>query len=175
MTKIGLLSDTHGYLHPRVFDFFAKCDEIWHAGDIGNEEVLLALEAFKPLKAVSGNIDSARIKTMVPEQQVFNVENVKVFIIHIGGYPGRYAKGVKNTLQRERPQLFICGHSHITKVIHDPVLNVLHINPGAAGRHGFHKKITFVRFDINASRIENLEIMEIDRDSLPIVADQPSE
>lgn len=175
MTKIGLLSDTHGYLHPRVFDFFAKCDQVWHAGDIGNEEVLLALEAFKPLKAVSGNIDSARVKTMVPERQLFMVEGVKVFMIHIGGYPGRYAKGVKEILRRERPQLFVCGHSHITKVIHDPVLNVLHINPGAAGRHGFHKKITFVRFDINASRIENLEIMEIDRDSLPIVSDQPSE
>lgn len=175
MTKIGLLSDTHGYLHPRVFDFFAQCDQLWHAGDIGNEEVLLALEAFKPLKAVSGNIDSARIRTMVPERQLFTVEGVKVFIIHIGGYPGHYAKGVKNQLLREKPQLFISGHSHITKVMHDPLLNVLHINPGAAGRHGFHKKITFVRFEINGSRIENLEIMEIDRESLPIVSDQPSE
>lgn len=175
MIKIGLLSDTHGYLHPRIFDFFAKCDEVWHAGDIGTEEVLLALEAFKPLKAVSGNIDSARIRTMVPEQQLFTVEGVKVFMIHIGGYPGRYARGVKSLLQHERPQLFICGHSHITKVIHDPVLNLLHINPGAAGRYGIHQKITFVRFDINASRIENLEIMEIDRDSQPIAADQPNE
>ncbi|MCK9451663.1 MAG: metallophosphatase family protein [Bacteroidales bacterium] len=174
MTKIGLLSDTHGYLHPRIFDFFAKCDQVWHAGDIGNEEVLLALEAFKPVKAVSGNIDSSRIRTLVPERQLFTVEGVKVFMIHIGGYPGRYAKGVKDELLRHRPQLFICGHSHITKVMHDPALNVLHINPGAAGRYGIHKKITFVRFDINASRIENLEIMEIDRDSLPTVTDQPS-
>ncbi|MBU1369374.1 MAG: metallophosphatase family protein [Bacteroidetes bacterium] len=175
MIKIGLLSDTHGYINPRVFDFFSSCDELWHAGDIGTEEVLLELEQFKPLRAVSGNIDSARIKTMVPNQQLFTVEKVKVFMTHIGGYPGRYASGIKRILQREKPQLFICGHSHITKIIHDPVLNVLHMNPGAAGNHGLHQLITFIRFDINQSSIENLEIMEIDRKKLISANDQPNE
>lgn len=163
MKYIGLLSDTHGYLHPRVFDFFSDCDEIWHAGDIGTLEVCDQLAAFKTLRAVHGNIDDHKIRNLHPESLIFKIENLKVMITHIGGYPGRYSFGIKKLLQYHNPKLFIAGHSHILKVIPDPSLNLLFINPGAAGMHGFHQKITFLRFKITDDSIHDLEIMETDR------------
>ncbi len=166
MKRIGLLSDTHGFLHPRVFDFFVPCDEIWHAGDIGNMTVADQLEQFKPFKAVYGNIDDHQIRTRYPEQLLFNCESVKVFITHIGGYPGRYASGIEERIKKEQPKLFISGHSHILKVMPDHKNGLLHINPGAAGKYGIHKVITLVRFSIIDHQIENLEINEIERNQL---------
>lgn len=163
MLKIGLLSDTHGFIHPRVFDFFGQCDEIWHAGDIGSVEAAQKLADFKPFRAVYGNIDDHHLRTMYPEKRVFSAEKVKVYLTHIGGYPGNYARGIKQELIHHQPKLFICGHSHILKVMPDARLNLLHINPGAAGMHGFHQKITFLRFQIHQEKIQEMEILEIDR------------
>ena len=160
MTRIGLLSDTHGILHPRIFDFFANCDEIWHAGDIGNVEITDKLSAFKPLRAVYGNIDGGKLRVIFNEDEVFTIENVKVVMLHIGGYPGRYTAKAKELIAQHKPKLFISGHSHILKVMPDPKNSLLHINPGAAGKSGFQKFITFVRFEINGSSIENLEVFE---------------
>lgn len=174
MTRIGLLSDTHGSIHPRVFDFFKDCDMIFHAGDIGDEETLKQLQKFKPLIAVYGNIDGTDIRIQVPEIQRFKIEDVKIFMIHIGGYPGRYARGIKETLILHKPDLFICGHSHILKIMHDKQLGILHINPGAAGSHGLHQKITFVRFAIDKAKIMDMEIIEIDRKTLATSNDQPN-
>lgn len=161
MKKIGLLSDTHGYLDKKVFEYFDQCDEVWHAGDIGNASVSEALSNFKILKAVSGNIDGSEIRGMHPVNQVFLCEDVKVFITHIGGYPGNYSPEAKNKIALHQPDLFICGHSHILKVMHDRQNNLLHINPGAAGKTGWHKIKTMVRFDINGKKIENLEVIEL--------------
>ncbi len=167
MIRIGLLSDTHGYLNPKIFSFFEHCDEIWHAGDIGNVQVYDALSKYKPLKAVYGNIDGQDIRIICPSQLVFQCEGIKVFMTHIGGYPGRYNPTALQTIKNERPGLFIAGHSHILKVIHDPKYKLLHINPGAAGNSGLHKVISFLRFNIEEARIKDLEIMEIQRkDSL---------
>ena len=163
MKTIGLLSDTHGFIHPRVFDFFEPCDEIWHAGDIGNAETSDALSNFKPLRAVYGNIDGHVLRTMFPETIVFTIEKVKVVITHISGYPGKYAKGIPTLLQLHRPQLFIGGHSHILKVIYDQRNQLLFMNPGAAGKHGIHQKITFLKFQITDKRIHDLEILEMER------------
>ena len=161
MKKIGLLSDTHGYLDPRIFEYFGKCDEIWHAGDIGDEAVSEQLNNFKALKAVYGNIDGQNIRAIHPEDQVFFCEEVKVFITHIGGYPGNYFPEAGKKILEHKPDLFICGHSHILKVMRDTKHNLLHINPGAAGKSGFHKMRTIVRFEINGKRIENLEVIEL--------------
>ena len=162
MTRIGLISDTHSYLDPRVFDHFKDCDEIWHAGDVGDPKVIQQLADFKPVRAVYGNIDDWQIVQDYPETQVFELEGVKVFMIHIGGTPPRYAKGVKAQLQEYQPKLFICGHSHILKVMPDKKLdNMLYMNPGAAGRQGFHKIITLLRFELSHGRIENLEAIEL--------------
>lgn len=163
MKTIGLLSDTHGYIHPRVFEFFKTCDEIWHAGDIGNAEASDALSNFKPLRAVYGNIDGHVLRAMFPETIVFTIEKVKVVITHISGYPGKYAKGIPPLLQLHRPQLFIGGHSHILKVIYDQRNQLLFMNPGAAGKHGIHQKITFLKFQITDERIHDLEILEMER------------
>lgn len=166
MTSIGLLSDTHGDIHPRVFDFFADCDEIWHAGDIGPMQVTDKLAAFKPLKAVYGNIDDHQVRTQFPENLLFYCEDLKVYMTHIGGYPGRYSPAALAVIKKEKPGLFICGHSHILKVMPDRKHNLLHINPGAAGKYGFHHKITLVRFTVEGAKIDNLEINEIDRKRL---------
>ena len=163
MTRIGLLSDTHGYLHPRVFDFMDDCNEIWHAGDIGNLEVVDKLEAFKPLRAVYGNIDGGMLRTLFNETAVFSIEQVKVAMIHIGGYPGRYAATARQLIAQHKPDLFISGHSHILKVIPDNRNNLLHINPGAAGKSGIHHFITMVRFSIDGSNIRDLEVFESKR------------
>ena len=163
MKRIGLLSDTHGTLSSRIFKFFESVDEIWHAGDIGNAETADRLSAFKPLKAVYGNIDDHVLRKMFPADQRFFCEEVDVWITHIGGYPGRYDLNVKPEIYTHPPRLFICGHSHILKVIYDKKHSLLHINPGAAGNTGFHNVITAIRFEIRDEKIENLEILEIQR------------
>ena len=161
MKKIGLISDTHCYLDEKVFEHFKDVDEIWHGGDFGNAAIAYALKAFKPLRAVYGNIDGYDISGEFPEELIFMCEDVKVFIKHIGGYPGRYAPGVKNTIIKEKPQLFISGHSHILKIMYDDKLQCLHINPGAAGLQGWHKVKTLVRFVIDGREIKNCEVIEL--------------
>ena len=163
MKKIGLLSDTHGWLNPAVFEFFKDCDEIWHVGDIGSTDVADSLSAFKPLRAVYGNIDDQKVRLMFPKINIFTIENVKVMMTHIGGYPGRYEPGIKELIIKEKPNIFISGHSHILKVMNDHNLHLLHINPGAAGNSGFHKVITMVRFQIDGSEIKNMELYEKNR------------
>ena len=160
MKKIGLLSDTHGWLNPAVFEFFKDCDEIWHVGDIGSTDFADRLSAFKPLRAVYGNIDDQKIRLMFPKVNIFTVENVKVMMTHIGGYPNRYEPGIKELIIKEKPNIFISGHSHILKVMNDKDLRLLHINPGAAGNTGFHKVITMLRFQIDGSEIKNMELYE---------------
>lgn len=163
MTKIGLLSDTHGTLPDKAFDFFGPCKQIWHAGDIGKVEVLDQLEAFRPVKAVFGNIDGQDIRLRTPEIITETVEGVTISMIHIGGYPGRYQPKAREIILKENPNLFISGHSHILKVMFDKKHNLLHINPGAAGKSGLHQKITMVRFDVENGEIKNLEVFEKDR------------
>ena len=164
--RIGLLSDTHGFINPRLFSFFEKVDEIWHAGDIGTLETADELAAFKPLKAVYGNIDGHEIRTVYPLNQRFMCEEIDVWITHIGGYPSRYERGVKPDIYTNPPNLFICGHSHILKVIYDKKLNFLHINPGAAGNKGFHVVCTAMRFVIDGKDIRDLEIWEMKRNAI---------
>lgn len=159
--KIGLLSDTHSYLDEKVFHHFKDCDEIWHAGDIGDAQVLDALEAFKPVRAVYGNIDDQAMRQRLPLDQLFTVAGLRVFITHIGGYPGRYTPRVREILDREKPGLYICGHSHILKVMPDKKRALLHINPGAAGLHGFHQVCTLTRFHIREGRLHELEVIEM--------------
>jgi len=161
MKKIGLLSDTHGHLPVKAHSFFAECDEIWHAGDIGDLETAKALASLKPLKAVYGNIDGTGIRSFYPLYQEFTCEKVKVLIIHIGGYPGKYSKEARELIGRIKPKLFISGHSHILKVMNDPKNGLLHINPGAAGKSGFHHVSTIVRFVIEDENIRDLGILEI--------------
>lgn len=163
MKKIGLLSDTHGSFPKQAFEFFSQCDEIWHAGDIGSALLADEINAFKPLRAVYGNIDGHEIRYTYPEINRFTIEKVNVVMIHIGGYPGRYERKAKEVILIEKPTLFISGHSHILKVVFDPVYQLLHINPGAAGNSGLHQKITLVRFEIDQDKIGNLEIFEKDR------------
>ena len=159
--KIGLISDTHSYLDERVFHHFKDCDEIWHAGDIGEGDVLEKLEHFKTVKAVYGNIDTTALQKSLPEHILMENEGVKTLMIHIGGRPGRYANGVKALILKHKPHLFICGHSHILKVMMDRELNVLYMNPGAAGRHGFHQMRTLLRFELIAGEVKNLEVIEL--------------
>ncbi len=163
MKRIGCLSDTHGYLNEKLFDFFSNCDEIWHAGDIGSTDVAVALENFRPLRAVYGNIDAPDIRGKFPLHQRFEFESVDVWITHIGGYPGRYDRNVKPLIYEKPPGLFICGHSHILRVMNDKKLDLLHINPGAAGRSGIHNVSTAVRFSIENGEISNLEILEMEK------------
>ncbi|PSL46760.1 hypothetical protein CLV51_103742 [Chitinophaga niastensis] len=161
MKKIGLMSDTHSYLHPQVFKYFEEVDEIWHAGDIGNVDLANKLEAFKPFRAVFGNIDGADIRIRYPETLHFTLEGVVVMMTHIGGYPGKYAPGIKDQLKLHPPKLFICGHSHILKVMPDPALHLLHMNPGACGQQGWHKVKTLLRFQLDAGNIQQLEVVEL--------------
>ncbi|MDD3877238.1 MAG: metallophosphoesterase family protein [Bacteroidales bacterium] len=163
MTKIGLLSDTHAYLFENYFTFFNDCDQLWHAGDFGSMDIVERLSKFKPLIGVYGNIDGHDIRMNFPLHQRFKMEEVSVWITHIGGYPGKYEKSIKDDLFRNPPKLFISGHSHILKVMFDKKLKMLHINPGAAGKYGFHTVCTAVRFEINKDRIENLEIIELSK------------
>lgn len=159
--KIGLLSDTHSHLPDSVFKHFADCDEIWHGGDVGDPAVLDRLEAFKPVRGVYGNIDDTTVRNRLPLNETFTVAGLSVLITHIGGYPGRYTPRVRKLLDEHKPGLYICGHSHILKVMMDKKRGVLHMNPGACGHQGFHKIKTLLRFDIKAGRVENLEVIEL--------------
>lgn len=161
--KIGLLSDTHGWLDPKLPEFFKECGEVWHCGDIGSMEVAEELMRHFTFRAVYGNIDGGLIRQIYLETEVFECEGVKVLMTHIGGYPGRYDSRIRERLQAERPRLFVCGHSHIAKVMYDKKLNCLHINPGAAGRYGFHKVRTAVRFVLEAGEIKDLELVEYEK------------
>jgi len=160
MKKIGLISDTHGFLDESVFKHFESCDEIWHAGDFG-PNVAAPLAAFKPLRGVFGNIDDIAIRSDFPEQNRFISEQVDVLMTHIGGYPGKYSALVKPDIYTKPPKLFITGHSHILKVMFDENLKLLHINPGAAGKHGWHKVRTLIRFCITDENIHTLEVIEL--------------
>ena len=161
LKRILLLSDTHSYIDDRILEYAKNADEIWHAGDFGNLEVIDELKKAGTLRGVFGNIDEAKIRAEFPEINIFECEKVKVVMIHIGGYPNKYAPRVKQILKEEKPQIFISGHSHILKVMYDKELEILHLNPGAAGKHGWHKMRTMLRFEINGEKIENLEVVEL--------------
>lgn len=162
MRRIGLLSDTHGHLDEKIFHYFSECDEVWHAGDIGDAVVADRLENFKPLRAVYGNIDDRSLQARYPEDQRFQCEHLDVWITHIGGTPPRYNPRVRKILTQNPPDLFICGHSHILRIARDASLsNMVYINPGAAGIHGFHQIRTAVRFAVDGREIRNLEVVEL--------------
>ena len=161
MLRIALLSDTHNYLDPKIYKYFDSCDQIWHAGDIGTISITDELSKIKPVIAVYGNIDGTDVRKVHPLNQVFMCENVKVYMTHIGGYPNRYSAEALKEIKEEKPQLFICGHSHILKVMYDDKHKLLHINPGAAGNHGFHNVKTMVRFTIDGDKIKDLEVIEL--------------
>jgi uncharacterized protein len=162
LKQIGLIADTHSHLDDKVFDHFANCDEIWHAGDFGDTVTVIdKLKSFKPLKGVYGNIDHNSIRKEFPEQLVFMCEEVKVLMRHIGGYPPKYNAETKKELLIHHPQLFISGHSHILKVMYDPAINCLHMNPGAAGKQGWHKVRTLLRFVIDGKEMKNCEVIEL--------------
>ncbi|MBS1687222.1 MAG: metallophosphoesterase family protein [Bacteroidetes bacterium] len=161
MTRIGLISDTHNYLDDTVFKHFEQCDEIWHAGDFGTAQIADALKAFKPLKGVYGNIDGYDIRSEYPEKLRWKCEDVEVLMTHIGGYPGRYAPSIRPEIVAHPPQLFIAGHSHILKVIYDDKLKCLHMNPGAAGKSGWHKVRTLIRFVIDGRDMKQCEVIEL--------------
>lgn len=161
MLKIGLLSDTHAYWDEKYAEYFKNCDEIWHAGDIGSDQVAAQLALLKPLRAVYGNIDGQSLRLQYPKIAHFTAEEVRVMMTHIGGYPGRYYPEIRKELYDTRPNLFITGHSHILKVAFDKNLNCLHINPGAAGKSGFHQVRTLVRFAIDGKNIQELEVIEL--------------
>ena len=161
MIRIGILSDTHGTIPEQVYTFFADCDELWHAGDIG-DNVLDELRSFKPVVAVYGNCDDWDMHREVPEVQIFQREKLKIIMTHIGGYPGHYENRVLSIIENEKPNIFVAGHSHILRVMYDKKYNMLHINPGAAGRQGFHKVATLVRLTLDGEP-KNLEICEFDK------------
>ncbi|MTG98130.1 MULTISPECIES: metallophosphoesterase family protein [Myroides] len=160
MKKILLLSDTHSCVDEHILKYVREADEVWHAGDIGDLSVTDAIKALKPLKGVYGNIDDKEARLEFPEENIFDCEGMKVYMIHIGGYPGKYRSNVKATIMREKPDIYICGHSHILKVQYDQMYQVLHMNPGAAGISGFHQVRTMLRFEIDKGKISNLEIVE---------------
>lgn len=159
--KIGLISDTHSHLDESIFDHFESCDEIWHAGDIGNMDVLERLEAFKPTIAVWGNVDSHQVRIATGEHQILSRQGVLVMMTHIAGSPPKYNPTVRSLLREHRPKMLICGHSHILKVQPDRSNNLLYVNPGAAGIHGFHRMKTIMRFDLSRGKIENMEVIEL--------------
>ncbi|MEE4001023.1 metallophosphoesterase family protein [Tenacibaculum sp. FZY0031] len=161
MKKILLLSDTHSFIDEQILKFVKQADEVWHAGDIGNLNVTDTIKKLKPLRAVYGNIDDKDARAEFPLDNKFTVEGVSVWITHIGGYPNKYNQRVREELRMNTPQLFICGHSHILKVQYDKKLNVLHLNPGAAGNHGFHKVRTMLRFEIDKGNVKNMEVIEL--------------
>lgn len=160
--KIGIVSDTHGWLDERVIHYFKDCDEIWHAGDVGNTEVIEDLQRIKPVVGVYGNIDGQDVRTIFPETQIIHREGIKIYITHIAGTPTRYQKGILSKLKEEMPNILVCGHSHILKVMPDKKLNnMLYLNPGAAGRHGFHKVRTILTLEISNGKIQNLNAIEL--------------
>ena len=160
MTRIGLLSDTHSFLDPQIFTHFEDCDEIWHAGDVGDLLIIDQLKAFRPLRIVCGNID--REASDLPSHQRFTLEGLDIWITHIGGSPPRYNPAIRPVLQRNPPAVFICGHSHILKVVRDPVMNnLLFINPGAAGKTGFHVIRTVLRFSIDSGQVKDMQVIQL--------------
>lgn len=161
MKKILLLSDTHSHIDATILKYIEQADEVWHAGDIGNLEVTDTIKKLKPLRAVYGNIDDDKARMEFPLNNRFMCEGVDVWITHIGGYPGKYNQTIREEIYKNPPQLFICGHSHILKVMFDKKINTLHMNPGAAGISGFHQVRTMLRFVIDGDKIQNLEIVEI--------------
>lgn len=160
MKRIGILSDTHGYLSPQAFDFFSQCDEIWHAGDIGRDDVLIELQAIAPVRAVYGNCDGWDIRTETQEYQVFDCEQHRIALMHIVGKPGHYENKAREIIAREHPSVFVAGHSHILRVMHDKENNLLFINPGAAGRYGIHTRLTMLRLEIDEKELRNLEVYD---------------
>ncbi|WBL43661.1 metallophosphoesterase family protein [Algoriphagus halophytocola] len=160
-TKIALISDSHSYIDHKTLTYLQDADQIWHAGDIGDDSVMKALPPGKPVRAVFGNIDDAATQQEYPEWQEFTLENVKVLMTHIGGKPPRYAKGIKARIKESAPQLFICGHSHICKVQFDSALNCLYMNPGAIGQQGFHTMRTMLLFELDAGQVKNLRVVEL--------------
>ncbi len=161
MTKIGLISDTHGWLDPSCSKYFANCDEIWHAGDLGSIAIADELKEKKIFKAVSGNIDGYDVRSEFPEMLVWKCEEVNVLMIHIGGYPPKYNTDSKKIIKKNHPQLFISGHSHILKIMYDADHDCLHMNPGAAGKHGWHQIRTIIRFTIDGKDIKDCEVIEL--------------
>jgi putative phosphoesterase len=161
MTKILLLSDSHSYIDDRILEYAQQADEIWHGGDFGSMEVIEQLEKIKPLKGVYGNIDNAKIRSEFPEVNRFSCENVEVLMIHIGGYPGKYTPLTKQEISEKAPKLFISGHSHILKAMYDQKNDLLHLNPGACGKQGWHKMRTMMRFTIHDTEIKDLEVIEL--------------
>ncbi len=174
MKKIGLIADTHNYLDEAVLNHLEQCDEIWHAGDFGSMKIADQLSAIRPapqsaqpvLRGVFGNIDGYDVRSVFPEKLHFTCEEVRVFMQHIGGHPGRYARGIKQEIIQNKPQLFICGHSHILKIIYDDQLQCLHMNPGAAGILGWHKVRTLIRFIIDGKAIKNCKVIELGKRSV---------
>ncbi|MFN8325900.1 metallophosphoesterase [Flavobacterium sp.] len=163
MKKILLLSDTHSHIEDAILKYVNQADEVWHAGDIGNLVVTDTIKKLKPLRAVYGNIDDDKARVEFPLNNRFFCEGVDVWITHIGGYPGKYNQAIRTEIQNNPPKLFICGHSHILKVQFDKTLNLLHMNPGAAGIYGFHQLRTMLRFEIDGEKIQNLEIIELSK------------
>ena len=163
MKKILLLSDTHGHVDYHMMKYVKESDEVWHAGDIGTTQVTDTISSLKPLRAVFGNIDNHELRLSFPEELLFECEDINIYMTHIGGRPGRYAKGISEKIKSIKPKIFICGHSHILKIQYDKVNQLLFINPGAIGKHGFHKVRTMVRFEIDKSDIQNMEVIEVKR------------
>ena len=163
MTRIGLLSDTHAYLDERIFHHFENCDEIWHAGDIGSLDVVNRLRSFAPLRAVHGNIDGQDIRYDFPEFLTFECEGIKVLMTHIGGFPGKYDTKALRQIFAVKPKIFVCGHSHILKIQYDNTWHMLSMNPGAAGKQGWHTVQTLLRFVIDGDNIQDLEVIELER------------
>ena len=161
MKKILIISDTHSYLEPKLIKYIEQADEVWHGGDIGDYELCKQIEKIKPLKAVWGNIDGTELRKTYKEHLIFTCEGVKVYITHIGGYPNKYNPKAREVIQKEQPNLFICGHPHNLKVMFDKTYNLVHINPGACGVDGFHKVKTVVRLEIDGSEMKNLEVIEL--------------
>lgn len=168
MKRIGLLSDTHGYIHPAIYNHFADCDEIWHCGDMGTIDIAIELGQFKPFKGVYGNIDGYDVRASYQQFNRFMCEEVDVLLTHIGGYPKHYEFAIKQIMQTNPPTLFACGHSHILKVMHDSTYNVMHMNPGAAGISGFHNVITFLKFEIDGKNIQHLSVIELPKEKFKI-------
>ena len=163
MKKILLLSDTHGHVDDHMMKYVKESDEVWHAGDIGTTQVTDTISSQKPLRAVFGNIDNHELRFRFPEELLFECEDINIYMTHIGGRPGRYAKGISKKIKSIKPKIFICGHSHILKIQYDKVNQLLFINPGAIGKHGFHKVRTMVRFEIDKSDIKTMGVIEVKR------------
>ena len=163
MKKILLISDTHGYVDDHIMKYVKESDEVWHAGDIGTTQVTDTISNLKPLRAVFGNIDNHELRLSFPDELLFECEDMNIYMTHIGGRPGRYSKGISEKIKSLKPKIFICGHSHILKIQFDKVNQLLFINPGAIGKHGFHKFRTMVRFVIDKTEIKNMQVIEVKR------------